>query len=39
MSKDKLFETASKIIRRARETTKLLMREGVIPSPPADLLK
>ncbi len=39
MSKDKLFDTASRIIKRARESTKLLMREGVIPTPPADLLK
>ncbi|KPJ61209.1 MAG: malate dehydrogenase [Latescibacteria bacterium DG_63] len=34
MSKEKLYELASNVIRRARETTKLLMREHVIPTPP-----
>jgi malate dehydrogenase (oxaloacetate-decarboxylating) len=36
MDKDKLYETASSIIRRARETTKLLMRENVIAPPPPE---
>jgi malate dehydrogenase (oxaloacetate-decarboxylating) len=34
MSKEKLYELASNIIKRARETTKLLMRENVIPAAP-----
>ncbi|UCF79782.1 MAG: NADP-dependent malic enzyme [Candidatus Eiseniibacteriota bacterium] len=34
MSKEQLYEVASNVIRRARETTKLLMREKVIPAPP-----
>ncbi|MCX5801396.1 MAG: NADP-dependent malic enzyme [Candidatus Eisenbacteria bacterium] len=36
MDKDKLYETASSIIRRARDTTKLLMRENVIAPPPPE---
>jgi malate dehydrogenase (oxaloacetate-decarboxylating) len=34
MSKEKLYEMSSNVIKRARETTKLLMRENVIPAPP-----
>jgi malate dehydrogenase (oxaloacetate-decarboxylating) len=36
MDKDKLYETASGIIKRARDTTKLLMKENVILSPPPE---
>ncbi|HHY47911.1 MAG TPA: NADP-dependent malic enzyme [Firmicutes bacterium] len=35
LSKDELYEKASGIIKRSRGMTQLLMREGVIPQPPA----
>ncbi len=34
MSKERLYEVSSNVIKRARETTKLLMKEKVIPAPP-----
>ena len=36
MSRSELFETSSTIIKRAREETKLLMKEGFIPMPKED---
>jgi malate dehydrogenase (oxaloacetate-decarboxylating) len=39
LSKEKHLELASAIIKRARDTTKLMMKEGVIPNPPASLTK
>ena len=39
LTKEKHHEIASAIIKRARDTTKLLMKEGVIPNPPASLTK
>jgi malate dehydrogenase (oxaloacetate-decarboxylating) len=39
LTKEKHLELASAIIKRARETTKLMMKEGVIPNPPASLTK
>ena len=34
MSKQQLYEKAVKIIKNSRESTKLLMKKGLIPSPP-----
>ncbi|MDH7509369.1 MAG: NADP-dependent malic enzyme [Methanomassiliicoccales archaeon] len=34
MSRDELYDRASSIIRRARDMTKLMMKEGCIPPPP-----
>ena len=34
LSREELFETATRIIKRAREETKILMREGLIEMPP-----
>jgi len=36
MSRSELFETASTIIKKARDETKLLMKEGFIPMPKED---
>jgi len=36
-SRDELFQTASRIIKQAREETQLMMDKGYIPMPPADL--
>ncbi len=36
MSRSELFEIASTTIKRAREETKLLMKEGFIPMPKED---
>ena len=33
MTKEALFDKASKIIKRAREETKALMEKGIIPMP------
>jgi hypothetical protein len=34
--RDTLYEEAVKTIHNARQATKVLMREGVIPEPPPD---
>jgi len=36
LSREELFEKAEKTIKRAREETKLLMEEGIIPTPPEE---
>jgi malate dehydrogenase (oxaloacetate-decarboxylating) len=36
MSREELFDTAAKIIKRAREETQMMMREGFIPPAPED---
>ena len=33
-SKEDLYEDAAKVMGQAREATRLLMREGLIPAPP-----
>jgi len=33
-SKEDLYEEAAKVMGQAREATRLLMREGLIPAPP-----
>jgi len=37
LSRQELYERATKIIQNARDSTKLLMKKGLIPAPPKDL--
>ena len=36
-SREELYQQAVKIITNSRESTKVLMKKGLIPSPPKDI--